>query len=91
MALSACPGPEAAISECEGVSGYGGGTVTLGGNREAVHYLVIVEGLQRGLLLGLDSGFGPPEKGIGPMYRAAAPGPWASPPTRATPHARTSR
>ena len=40
----ACPGPDEAIAECEGVSGYGGGELRLGANREATHYLVIVDG-----------------------------------------------
>jgi hypothetical protein len=39
-----CPAPEAAISECEGLSAYGGGEVHLRENREAAHYLVIVDG-----------------------------------------------
>ncbi|MFH1465041.1 MAG: hypothetical protein ABIO70_11710 [Pseudomonadota bacterium] len=40
----ACPGPEEAISECEGASAYGGAEVRLEENRDAAHYLVIVDG-----------------------------------------------
>jgi hypothetical protein len=40
----ACPKPEDAISECEGLSAWGGGEVSLRENRETAHYLVIVDG-----------------------------------------------